>query len=183
MQIGGIILAGGKSSRMKSDKGLLKFRDKYLIEYAIEAATEHCAKVYIVSDNPEYDRFGLPRFEDIIPDMGPLGGIKTGLKLSDYEYNIVLSCDLPLIEPYVVKELIRDTDEELVKIASCEGQLHPLVGLYSKWVLPTLDQYLIKGNRSVMDFVNSKEATQVEFSSDHAYQFTNVNTESEFQNL
>ena len=94
----GIILAGGKSQRMGTDKGLLLLDGKPFVSYIYEALQpivgENCI---IVSSNPDYDCLGCTRVEDIIPTKGPRGGISTGLKYSKTKMNIVISVDAPLV--------------------------------------------------------------------------------------
>ena len=86
--ITGIILAGGKSSRMGSDKGFLKLNDKRFVLYSIEALKPLVSEILIVSDNENYDTFGYKRIEDIIKNSGPVAGIYSGLKASKTEYNL-----------------------------------------------------------------------------------------------
>ena len=94
----GIILAGGRSQRMGTDKGLLLLDGKSFVSHIYKALQplfgENCI---IVSSNPDYDFLGCTRVEDIIPNKGPLGGIYTGLKYSKTKMNIVVSVDAPLV--------------------------------------------------------------------------------------
>jgi len=83
--ITGIILAGGKSSRMGKDKGWVLFRKKPLIDYAVELLGGICQSIVISANNSAYDKLGLPVYHDIIPDSGPMGGIYTCLKTFFYQ--------------------------------------------------------------------------------------------------
>ena len=102
----GIILAGGKSSRMGSDKGLLKIENRTFVECVIDAMKPLIDEIIIVSNNPEYDQFGYHRVEDDIKDSGPLAGLYSGLKHSNTEHNLVLSSDIPLIKAEILEKLI-----------------------------------------------------------------------------
>lgn len=95
--ITGIFLAGGKSSRMGTDKGFLKLNDKTFIEYSLAAMKPLVSQIMIVSNNTDYDKFNLKRVEDFINDAGPLAGLYSGLKAAKTEFNLVLSCDVPLV--------------------------------------------------------------------------------------
>ena len=106
MEVTGIILAGGKSSRMGTDKGLLKLNGKSMVEYVIDALTEMCSRVLIVSNNIEYRRYGIDVVKDIYEDKGPLGGLYSGLMNSNSQVNICVSCDIPNVNADVFKFLL-----------------------------------------------------------------------------
>ena len=90
-EIQAIILAGGESRRMGSDKGMLKKDGKPFVQSIIEAVKPLTARIMIISSNKDYKRFGYPVYEDIVKGKGPVGGIYTGLNHSRYEYNLVLA--------------------------------------------------------------------------------------------
>ena len=134
--ITGIILAGGKSSRMGSDKGLIYLNGKMFVEHVIEAMKPLVDKVIIVSNNLEYDQFGYQRFEDDIKDSGPLAGLYSGLKYSNSEYNLVLSCDIPLIKTEILEKLM-DSDYEKYDVTQieCNHKTMSLIAIYKKQCL------------------------------------------------
>ena len=103
--ITGIILAGGKSTRMGTDKGFLLLNNKPFVQYSIDALQPLVSEIIIVSDNPDYDRFGLKRINDTIKDAGPVAGICSGLEASSTAYNLILSCDIPLITSKILQKL------------------------------------------------------------------------------
>ena len=78
--ISGYILAGGKSSRMGSDKGLMLLNKKAVIQHAIEQLEKSVKNIFIISNNIEYEKFGFKLIPDLIKDIGPAGGIYTALK-------------------------------------------------------------------------------------------------------
>ena len=134
--ITGIILAGGKSSRMGSDKGFLMLNSKAFVQYSIDALKPLVSEIIIVSDNPNYDNFGLKRVNDIIKEAGPVSGICSGLEASKSDYNLILSCDIPLITTAVLKKLIdaKDDTSEIIQIET-NGKTIPLIALYKKDVI------------------------------------------------
>ena len=73
MDCTGIILAGGKSSRMGSDKGLLPYKGKPLVTYAIEVLRPLTDRIIIVGNNEAYKQFDCPLIPDEIADCGPPG--------------------------------------------------------------------------------------------------------------
>ena len=131
--ITGIILAGGQSSRMGLDKGLLKFKDRSFIEHIIDTIRPLVHTIIIVSDHPEHGQFQYKRVEDHIKNAGPLAGLYSGLSQSETELNLVISCDVPLIRTEVLKRLIveKDIENQVVQFSS-EGKTMPLIALYTK---------------------------------------------------
>ena len=86
MQITGIILAGGQSTRMGTDKVLLEINEKTLLERAIELVQPLSETVLISSNNPIHKKYGFEIIPDEIKDCGPIGGIYTCLKKSETEW-------------------------------------------------------------------------------------------------
>ena len=100
--ITGIVLAGGKSSRMGLDKGLINMNNQTFIEAIINAMRPLVGDIIIVSNNSDYDQFGYLRINDLIKDSGPMAGLYSGLYFSQSDYNLVLSCDIPFIKTDVL---------------------------------------------------------------------------------
>ena len=71
--INGYVLAGGKSSRMGKDKGMIIYNGKAIIEYIIEQLKPLVNKLVIVSNNFEYEKFGVEVINDLLKDIGPVG--------------------------------------------------------------------------------------------------------------
>ena len=73
------ILCGGKSSRMKSEKGLVNFRGKPFVQHIIETVEKITDEIYLVTKNEEYQKFDLPLIQDVYKGQGPLAGIHAAL--------------------------------------------------------------------------------------------------------
>ncbi|WP_158849357.1 molybdenum cofactor guanylyltransferase [Algibacter sp. L1A34] len=182
--ISGIILAGGKSSRMGTDKGFLMLNDKSFIQHSIDALKPLVSKIIIVSNNTDYDVFGLKRIDDIIENTGPLAGIYSGLKASKTEYNLVLSCDIPLINANILNRLILGIDKtsEVIQIES-KGQKMPLIALYNKSCETTFINLLNKGERKLQFAINQCKVKSVSIEDNENQFTTNVNTKDELKQL
>lgn len=150
----GIILAGGKSSRMGTDKGLLPLKGKAMITYVIDALKKLNLPTIIVANNPAYLKFGLPVFEDEFRDMGPVAGIYTGLKHSDTELNIILSCDIPFVSEKLLRLLLNKAEDYDVVLCAFNNQVHPLIGMYKKSTLSTFERHLKMNQRKLMTVCN-----------------------------
>ncbi|MGZ0017304.1 molybdenum cofactor guanylyltransferase [Yeosuana sp. AK3] len=175
--ITGIILAGGKSSRMGTDKGFLKLNGKTFIEYSIEAIKPLVSQIMIVSNNPDYDVFKLKRVDDIIKDSGPLAGIYSGLQHSKTDYNLVLSCDIPLIKTRILEHLIEAQDgfHDVVQIVS-HGKSMPLIALYKKTCETTFYQLLQHDERRLQLAINQCKVKNMVLNSEFEIFTENINT-------
>jgi molybdopterin-guanine dinucleotide biosynthesis protein A len=175
--ISGIILSGGKSTRMGTDKGFLMYEDKRFVEHSIEALKPLVSNVIIVSDNEDYDAFGLKRIEDVIKNSGPLAGIYSGLKHASTVYGLVLSCDIPLINSEVLKKLIDavDPDSEVIQIES-QGKNMPLIALYKKSCEPIFLKLLNQGERRLQFAVNQCKVKHVLLTGEDGLFTKNINT-------
>jgi molybdopterin-guanine dinucleotide biosynthesis protein A len=137
--ITGIILAGGKSSRMGTDKGLMRLDGKPMIQHILDPMAKICHRVLIVTGNPIYGMFGAELVSDEAPDYGPVMGILSGLKQSSTERNLVLSCDAPFVTFGLLKKLVLNSDEAEVVVAHSEKGIHPLIAVYSRLSIPVFE--------------------------------------------
>ncbi len=182
--ITGIVLAGGKSSRMGTDKGFLDFGGKAFVLHSISAIEPVVSKSMIISNNPEYDIFGIKRVEDLIKDAGPLAGIYTGLYYSNTSYNLVLSCDIPLIKTEVLEELIKaqDGNSDIIQIVS-NGKHMPLIALYHKRCETIFHELLQNDERRLHVALNHCKVKNVVLNSDWEFFTTNINTPEELKTI
>lgn len=180
--ITGIILAGGKSSRMGTDKGFLLLNDKPFVQYSIDALTPLVSEIMIVSDNPEYDTFGLKRVNDITKNSGPVAGICSGLEASSTNYNVILSCDIPLINSKVVQKLIDNIDDtsQIIQVES-NGKSMPLIAVYRKGVANTFNAFLEADERRLRVAIKSCVSKNITLEKKHEFATMNVNTQNELK--
>lgn len=127
-----ILLAGGKSTRMGEDKGLVLFNGMMMAEHVLAAAKKIASHILIITTNPAYSRFGYTCIEDQLKDRGPLGGIYTGLMASSTQKNIVLGCDMPFLSDRLLKELVSNFADEDVLLTEHKGLAEPLCSVYDK---------------------------------------------------
>ncbi|TWO32729.1 molybdenum cofactor guanylyltransferase [Seonamhaeicola sediminis] len=182
--ITGIILAGGKSSRMGSDKGFIKLNNKRFVEYSIKALKPLVKDILIVSDNTDYNFFGYKRIEDDIKDAGPVSGIYSGLSASETDYNLILSCDIPLIKTSILEKLIDNIDEcsEIIQIES-NGKTMPLIALYKKQCAPTFLKSLKNNERHLRRVISTLKTKNVVLTVEEQNTTMNVNTQEELKSI
>ena len=179
------ILAGGKSSRMGSDKGLLLIEGKAMIQYVIEQMQSVFDNLVIISNNPEYEKFGLEVIPDLIKDIGPAGGIYTALNHSETKLNFIMSCDMPFVTSAAIEFIVANSNGSQIVLLENQGKLEPLFGIYSKdceekW-LQLIQQEKVKLQDMVLHFklkaipVENNEIFEASF-------FKNINTKADFDN-
>lgn len=182
--ITGIILTGGKSTRMGTDKGLVLFNEKPFVEHIIEALKPLADEIILVGNNKEYDSFNLKRVDDLIENAGPLAGLYTGLKHSKTEANLVLSCDVPLISSAVLKQLIAVNEEgfDMVQVQS-QDKTMPLIALYKKHCLHSCLRLLNSGERRLRLLANELKYKTIVLESDFEKHTANINTKKELKDI
>ncbi len=183
-QLTGIILAGGKSSRMGMDKGLTLLNGKPLIQYAIETLESICDHIIISANSSDYNQFGFPVQDDIYKDCGPIGGIYSGLKSSKTERNLILSCDIPLISKPLIKFIFEHSEENRVCVPVQEdGFEEPLCAHYPKISLHLLEKLIKQKNFKLTGFLDAVSAKRILIHSGlsffHPFLFFNLNHNSQ----
>ena len=141
-----IILAGGKSTRMGTNKSLLKIEDKTIIERLRDLLQSLFKEVIIITNEPDdYKFLGLPVYEDIYRYRGPLAGIHSGLKHSKTKLNFIISCDLPFMTKQMINYLIEYKTDKLITVAKADGFIQQLAGKYSRACLSPSEKILKEG--------------------------------------
>lgn len=178
------ILCGGKSSRMLSEKGLVLFQGKPFIERIIEVVLPITSNIVLVANNSKYDYLPYTKVKDIAVDKGPLGGIYTALEYSESESNLILSCDIPLITTELLTNLIDKHDDEAdITILSSQSRIHPLIGIYSKRIVGAAKAAIEKDQLKLQNFIVTVPHQIITFDESLAYQFTNINSPDELDQL
>jgi molybdenum cofactor guanylyltransferase len=137
------VLAGGKSRRMGQNKSFVLLNGKPMIEHILDQLALLGLPVFIVTNAPEgYAHYGLPLVPDVVPDQGALGGIYTALRWSSTPYLLCAACDMPFLNPALLRLLIqRRADYEAV-VARLNGIWQVFPGVYSRDCLPALESSL-----------------------------------------
>ena len=182
--ITGIVVAGGKSSRMGADKGLIKIDNKTFVENVITAMEPLVNEIIIVSNNPEYDQFGFYRVEDEIKDSGPLAGLYSGLKYSNSEFNLVLSCDIPIIKTEILEKLI-EVDYKNYEVTQIEShnKTMPLIAIYQKQCMHKCLELLQQDERRLRVAVNQLKTKTIVIDSEYDPFVKNVNNKEDLKTI
>jgi molybdopterin-guanine dinucleotide biosynthesis protein A len=144
------ILAGGRSSRMGSDKAFLDLAGRPLLAHSLELAHAVTSDVRIVGDPEKFAAFALV-VPDVYPGRGPLGGIHAALANSTTDWNLILGVDLPFLAARFLKYLVVEAQAAaaLVTVPSAAGHLHPLCAVYRKPFGAAAEAALAEGQNKV----------------------------------
>ncbi|MBS7254770.1 molybdenum cofactor guanylyltransferase [Flavobacterium branchiicola] len=178
------ILCGGKSTRMQSEKGLVLFQEKPFIEHIIQAILPITDNIKLITASKEYDYLAYEKIPDLIVDKGPLGGIYTALSNSETEFNLILSCDIPLISTELLQELIsKHNTEAQITVFASESRLHPLIGIYSKKVLPVIKSAIDNDDLKMMNLLANIPHQIIHIEESENFHLTNINSADELNDL
>lgn len=143
----GVVLAGGRSTRMGQDKALLEVDGKPLLLHAIEALRPHVAELIVIGDPKKYGAFPADCVPDDLEGLGPLGGIVTAMNHARYERLLVLACDVPNVSAPVLQLLKKSLGTDVdAAVPRHDGAMEPLVAAYSRRCVATFLARLTKGN-------------------------------------
>ncbi len=170
-----------------SDKGLVMFRGKPLVEHVIERIAPQTGKVVISANRSRerYEEFGYPVIADSLPDFpGPLAGILAALEIIDTDLLLAVPCDTPLLPSDLVLRLTKALTENNADIAiPFDGERsQPAIMLMQRSVATDLRDYLISGERKVQWWLKHHHTAQADFSGEAAA-FANLNTLEELVQL
>jgi molybdopterin-guanine dinucleotide biosynthesis protein A len=177
-----VILAGGQSRRMRTDKALVDVGGKRLIDRVIEIITPLFSHIFINSNKPDsYQEKGFPVIPDIIRGKGALGGIYTGLVHAETDYVFCVACDMPLLNRDLIRYMTENVDGCDVLIPKTPDGFHPLHAMYSKRCITSIEELLQKNILKISELfpkVRSRYITeeQINLFDPHFESFFNLNT-------
>jgi len=160
MKCAGFVLAGGKSSRMGSDKALLPFQGLTLVEHVAAQVHQAAGDVTLVGDPARYSHFSYPVIGDIYPGCGPLSGIHAALASSRAEWNLIVACDMPELTADLLTRILQraqNGEAHAVIPVGPSGLPEPLCAAYNRGALDRITQALERGVRKVMDGLEGLE--------------------------
>jgi molybdenum cofactor guanylyltransferase len=180
--VAAFILAGGKSTRMGTDKAFVTLEGSTLLARALEIARSVTPNVHIVGDPAKFAQFA-PVVADIFPNCGPLAGIHAALRSSSTDLNLILAVDVPLVSTAFLQYLIERSwrNPAVVTVAQTDGGYQPLSAIYSRQFAELADKALSAGRYkidSLFPSTNTQTITEEELKAAGFSQkmFRNLNT-------
>ena len=187
--ITGVILAGGKSTRIGANKPQLKIGKGHLIDRVVDTLSQFTSSILIVTTEDkvslaESAAQGARLVKDIYPGKGPLGGIYTGLLYAETSYSLVVGCDMPFLNGGLIRYLIDGASGFAAVAPKIGWMIQPLHAIYSKSCMQSIEALLREEQLQIIklfNLVNTRFVTEKEidrFDPDHL-SFLNINTEGD----
>jgi molybdopterin-guanine dinucleotide biosynthesis protein A len=151
----GILLAGGKSRRMGKDKRFLLIGERSLFErsFGVLRSLFQNVLVVIAQDSPPL-KADVPVLHDLVPDCGSIGGLYTGLRQALTEHVFLVACDMPFLNPEVIRYMVRLKSDVDIVIPRLENGLQPTHALYSRRCLPVVEEMVRSRRVKIQDIVS-----------------------------
>lgn len=179
----GIILTGGNSTRMGSDKSQLKVNNKTLSEIAFDKLNPFCDEIcYSINKKQQYISYRNTVL-DFYENEGPLSGIISALMYLETDI-LVLAVDLPKISTKTIEHLINNRNPNKLATVYFEEQKQQWEGMVSIWEyrsFPFLQTYFNNGGRSIQKFLFNHDVERVDLVNPE--EFKNINTMDDFLDL
>ncbi len=147
----GLVLAGGKSSRMGSDKALLKQDGKTQLSRAVAVLAEHVERVFVSTRADQAGDAERSKFEQIVDrheDMGPVAGILSAMDSNQEVSWLVLACDLPNIDDATIAYLVEHCSADhpvTADVSVYDGLPEPLCAIYRPRFRTVIDGFVEQG--------------------------------------
>ncbi len=180
--ITGVILCGGRSSRFGQNKALAHVRGVPMVKRVLEVMRLLFAPLLMVTNRPEeYAAFNIPMVSDLVPDRGPMEGIVTAFHHSSNDRLFVVACDMPILDPETIREVIAADNGFDAAIPIHDGIREYLMALYSRNLVPGLQASLHRRELSLERFF--AETPRVTWVPVHGNSCLNVNTRDDLKRL
>lgn len=142
MRILGVVLAGGKSLRMGTDKGLVVYKGKPMVEHSIELLEKFTSDIVISTSNETYKQYNFPLIEDEHNAIGPLGGIYSVLKNYSSDLYFFIPCDVPEMSFELATKLMEHSENCDISIPLYNQRPEPLIGCYKSSVTSIINEQI-----------------------------------------
>ena len=158
----GVVLVGGMSRRYGRNKALEVFQGERLIDRQVRTVRSLFPEVLVVTHEPQlFLHLDATIVRDVIPRQGPLGGIYTGLFFAQGKSAFVTACDMPFVQPLVVKHMVDLAGEYDVVVPEKPEGLEPLHAIYSSRCLPHIKRMLDRQERQIVNFFRKVKVHRV----------------------
>jgi molybdopterin-guanine dinucleotide biosynthesis protein A len=176
-----MIMAGGSSTRMGTDKSMLPIEGRPIIKGICERLSMCFEQILISAGNKDkFEFLGYEVVADKIPGQGPLMGIASALEASSNELNFAVACDIPYIELRHVRRIIFEAangEYDIVVPVAEDGQYEPLFAVYRKSALKVIHKVLSSGGRKISDVFALCNVKKIDLGTN----LVNLNTTAEYE--
>ncbi len=179
-----VILAGGKSKRMGTNKSLLKIGDKTLIEHMVNIFKEHFDEILLsVNEKGHFDdlNLGVEEIEDIYKGIGPMGGFYSVFKNTDIEKFFVCAVDTPFVMPSAAIEMMEKSEGvDICALLKEDGKTEPLFAVYNRSCLENIESLIEKKDYKIKELFEKSNVKYIP-KYDLNKSFANLNTREDYE--
>lgn len=188
VQMDGLILAGGKNSRMKGNyKGNLIYGNETFIEKIISELEKITKQIWISYGDKMHDLYKDCRIvQDEYLGCGPLSGLHAGMKMCDSEIMLVAACDMPFLKAELYQYLLQFLEIQYDGVVPIvEGKMHPLAAIYRTKIVCSLEDALKQKNYKMQRVCRKLNLKYVDVTDEKEYRrmLTNINTTEEYKEM
>jgi molybdopterin-guanine dinucleotide biosynthesis protein A len=183
----GIVLAGGENRRMGKDKAFLKLAGMPMIEHVLRSLKAACRDIIIVTNSPQlYKAYGVSVVTDAFDGRGPLTGIYSGLRKSADEYNFVVACDMPFLNPRLLAYMGSLAGGYDIVVPKVDGMVEPLHAVYRKELLSVIEAQIMRYEQQIRVLFEKQRVRYVTAEEINRFDparksFKNLNTPQEYE--
>ena len=185
----GVILAGGKSKRMGTNKAFLEINGQRMIDQIVDIFKNTFEEGILVTNSPiEYLHLDLRIVTDLVPNKGALGGIFTGLFYASFHHIFVTACDMPFLNKGFIDYMVSKAGNFDAVVPLSSDGLEPLHAIYSKRCIRHIETQLESDDLKITNFypkVRVKEISHHEILSfdPKSSLFFNINTTEDMEKV
>ena len=181
MKLSGLILAGGKSRRMGRDKAQIIFDNQSFLDNTVSLAENFTSEIVISSNQNPVTNY--PVIADIYKNIGPIGGLYTGLQAVKNDFVLVLPVDMPLLNKAVFKYLLEHINsDKKINVFHLNNRPQMLTGIYHKNVLPVIKEQITQKDYKLQHLLQKTTFNLIDGSA-FKNVFINVNSPDELNRL
>jgi molybdopterin-guanine dinucleotide biosynthesis protein A len=185
----GIILSGGKNTRMGTNKAFIRVDGERLIDTTVKIFKDIFSEVILVTNSPlEYLDQDVLITVDIIKGNGAMGGIYTGLFYSTSDYSFVSACDMPFLDTCFIKHMIGEIGHHDIVVPAPSNGLQPLHAIYSKKCLHSIKKHMDMGKLKITGFYDSLKTSIISANTIKSFDpegrmFININSKEDLKQI
>lgn len=176
-----VLLAGGKSSRMGTNKALLPVHGMSFTEKIIKELSNVNSNIYISSSTKEMEKFGLPLIKDNHPNCGPIGGIEAAIKaINNNSWLFLTTCDMPFIKHKLILPLYNERKAYEAVVYTHNNNPEPLFGFYHSSIYNQISKAIENKEYSINKLLNKIKTNYIGIEEPAAFSLVNINTPGEY---
>jgi len=162
MDLTGVIVAGGKSTRMGGTKCFLEVGGVPVIERQIAVLREIVPEILIVTNEPaKFLHLGIPLVSDLFFRCGSVAGIHAGLFNSPGERILAVACDMPFVRPEVLRHIAERDRSADVAVPRVGEYYEPLMACYSRRCLRHIERSMRAGKKRIVEFFSGVKVREI----------------------